>query len=67
VNGEDVQEQRELLRQSIERNEAELRGAVDELTTAVKNELTLRKQIAERPIPWLFGGFALGLWLGRSG
>jgi hypothetical protein len=67
VNGDDVEEQRELLRQSIERNEAELREAVDELTTAVKNELTLRKQITEHPVPWLLGGFALGLWLGRSG
>ena len=67
MNGNDVEEQRELLRQSIERNEAELREAVDELTTAVKNEFTLRKQITEHPVPWLLGGVALGLWLGRSG
>ena len=65
MNGAEVDE-RELLRQSIERNEAELRDAVGELTTAVKQELTLRAQIAEHPWRWIIGGFVVGFWLART-
>ncbi|MEO6025984.1 MAG: hypothetical protein ABIR79_03855 [Candidatus Binatia bacterium] len=56
---------KEALRQSIERSEAELREAVDELTAAVKNDVTLGAYIAERPWTWLLGGFAVGLMLSR--
>jgi len=54
---------KEALRQSIERSEAELRDAVDELTAAVKNDVALGAYIAERPWAWLLGGFAVGLVL----
>jgi hypothetical protein len=66
VNDAELDE-REQLRQSIERNEAELREAVDELTSAVKSELTVRKHIEDNPVPWLVGGFVFGLWLSRNG
>lgn len=56
-----VLDEKEALRQSIERSEAELRDAVEELTTAVKNEVTLGAYIVERPITWLAGGFVVGL------
>ena len=46
-------DEKEALRQSIERNEAELREAVEELTAAVKSEVTLGGQIIERPGAWL--------------
>ena len=59
-------DQREVLRQSIERDEAELRDAMDELTLAVKKELTLGTQIASHPVPWLVGGFLLGVWLAQG-
>lgn len=59
-------DERDLLRQSIERQEAELRDAVDDLTHAVKRELTLTARVAENPRPWLVGAFLLGVWLGRS-
>ena len=65
MNGSEVGEREEVLRQSIERDEAELRDAVGELATAVKSEFTLGAQIAEHPVLSLLGGFALGLWLGR--
>jgi hypothetical protein len=58
-------DEKEALRQSIERNEAELRDAFEELTAAVKSEVTLGGQIMERPIAWLVGGFAIGLLIGR--
>jgi hypothetical protein len=59
-----VLDEKEALRQSIERNEAELREAVEELTAAVKSEVTLGGQILEHPVPWLLGGFTVGLLIG---
>jgi hypothetical protein len=56
-------DEKEALRQSIEHHEAELREAVEELTTVVKNDITLGAYIVERPWTWLFGGFAFGLLL----
>jgi hypothetical protein len=56
-----VLDEREALRQSIERSEADLREAVEDLTTAVKNEVTLGSHIAEHPVAWLAGGFVVGL------
>jgi hypothetical protein len=56
---------REVLRQSIENDKAELRDAVDDLKAAVKTRLTLRDNIAESPAMWLLGAFAVGVWLSR--
>ena len=67
MNGAETGESEAALRQSIKHNEAELRDAVDEMTTAVKSELTLRGHIAEHPVPWLLGAIVLGLWLSRRG
>lgn len=58
-----VVDEKEALRQSIERSEAELREAVEELTAAVKSEVTLGGQITERPVAWIAGGFVVGLLL----
>jgi hypothetical protein len=68
VNGVEVTptadvDEREVLRQSIEEDKAELLDAVDELKAAVSNQFQLREGIAEHPVPWLVGGFLLGLWL----
>jgi hypothetical protein len=67
VNEAEHLDERELLKQSIERDEAELREAVDELKAAVQSEFSIRRRIVEHPTPWLAGGFLFGLWLGRSG
>jgi hypothetical protein len=56
-------DEKEALRQSIERNEADLREAVEELTAVVKSEVTLGGQILERPVAWLVGGFAVGVFI----
>ena len=58
-----VVDEKEALRQSIERSEAELREAVEELTAAVKSEVTLSGHITEKPLAWIAGGFAVGLLL----
>ena len=60
----DAIDEKEALRLSIERNEAELREAVEELTTVVKNDITLGAYIVERPWTWLAGGFAVGMLVG---
>lgn len=60
-------DEREVLLQAIEEDKAELLDAVDELKAAVSNQFQLREQIAEHPVPWLVGGFLLGLWLSRRG
>ncbi len=57
-------DEREALRLSIEEDKAELLDAVDELKAAVQSHFQLRERIVEHPIPWLVGGFLLGLWLG---
>jgi hypothetical protein len=56
-------DEKETLRQSIGRNETELRAAVEEMTAAVKSEVTLGGQIIDQPGPWLLGGFVVGLLL----
>jgi len=61
----DHEDPKEALRASIERSEADLREAVEELTTAVKNDITIGSYIVERPWTWLIGGFAFGLLLSR--
>jgi hypothetical protein len=68
VNGVDVLptgelDEREALRESIEENEAELLDAVVELKAAVTRQFQLREHIAQDPIPWMAGGFLVGLWL----
>jgi len=60
-------DKREVLRQSIELDKAELLDAVDELKTAVQSQFDLRERIGEHPVPWLVGGFLFGLWLSSGG
>jgi hypothetical protein len=72
MNGVDVSveneakavDQREVLRQSIEEDKAELLDAVGELKTAVQHQFQLRERIGEHPLPWLLGGLLLGVWFG---
>jgi hypothetical protein len=60
-----IAEKREALLPAVERSEQEFREAIDELQIAVQNQLDVRTWIAERPLPWLLGGFLFGLWLGQ--
>lgn len=62
----DFAEQREDLVESIERNQEEVRLAVQELTDAAQSKLSVSERIAEFPLTWLIGGFLIGAWLGRS-
>ena len=62
--GDDYSEQREELLKNVERDEHELREAVDELKRAVSRPLAVVHQISRHPVPWLFCGVLVGIWLG---
>ena len=64
VDNTDFVEQREDLLESIERDEQEVRGAIQELTAAARVKLNIRENIKEFPLAWLIGSFLVGLWLG---
>lgn len=59
--------ERNYLLKAIDRDRQELRQALDRLKSVTSGQLeTLRfgHRIAERPVPFLIGGFIFGLWLG---
>ncbi len=60
-------DQREALLESIQRDEAEMRVAVHELTDVARREFDISERIRAYPLAWLAGGFLLGLWLAQRG
>ncbi len=63
----DFAEQREDLLQSIERDQEEVRVAVQELTGAAHSTLNVSEHIKEFPLTWAMGAFLVGAWLGSRG
>lgn len=61
---DDLDEQRELLRERVEQEEGELRQAVEDLKVAVSKPFRIIEQLQENPVPWLLSGALIGLWLG---
>lgn len=61
---DDLGEQRELLRETVEREEEELRQAVQDLKVAVSKPFRIIEQLQDNPLPWLISGALIGLWLG---
>ena len=57
---------REELLESVEREEVELKQAVDELTTAAQAQVDLGERMGARPWVWIAGAFGIGLWLGSG-
>jgi hypothetical protein len=64
VETADFTEERENLLQSIERDQEEVRVAVQELTGAARAKLSVNEQIKELPLTWAIGAFLVGAWLG---
>lgn len=62
--GRRLDEVREELRDSIRRDEARLRDALEDLEISVTRSLDLASHVAERPYAWLLGALAFGLWRG---
>ena len=63
----DFAEQREDLLQSIERDQEEVRVAVQELTGAAGSKLDVSEHIKKFPLTWAIGAFLVGAWLGSRG
>jgi len=59
-----VTEEREVLRQSLEEHQRELREAVTELRLPATADADVRDPIRERPFRWLAVAVAVGLFLG---
>lgn len=57
-------EQREEILHSIERDEQELREAVDDLKDAALSWFSVRRHLEDHPWMLLGGAFAVGMWLG---
>ncbi len=64
MDNSDFVEQREVLLESIKRDEQEVRGAIQELTAAARLQLSVRKYVEEFPLTCLIGSFLIGLWVG---
>lgn len=62
--GDDHSAEREELLKDLEREEIELREAVDDLRRAVSRPFERIGQAVERPGPWLLAGVLIGVWLG---
>ena len=60
----DFAERREDLLQSIERDQEEVRVAVQELTGAARSALNVSEHIKEFPLTWALSAFFVGVWLG---
>jgi hypothetical protein len=67
VETTDFAEQREDLLQSIERDEEEVRVAVQELTGAARSSLHVSEYIKKFPLTWAMGALLVGVWLGSRG
>jgi len=52
------------LESAVQRDEAELRGALRELQYAIQHPFGIADRIKQRPLPWLLSGFLIGIWLG---
>src|SRR5512140_3036366 len=52
----DFAEQRDGLLRSIEQDQEEVRGAVQELTSAARSTIDVREYIRESPLAWVMGG-----------
>jgi hypothetical protein len=62
--GSEYAEQRDVLLESIEREQEELLDAVHDLTESARATFDLGDRIREYPLSWLVGGLLVGLWLG---
>jgi hypothetical protein len=63
---DDLEQQREHLREQVEHEEAELRQAVNDLKVAVSKPFRVIERLQANPLPWLLSGALIGLWLGSS-
>ena len=63
---EDYEEQREQLQETVDRDEEELRAAVEDLKEAVSRPFQLADRLAKNPLPWIFSALLIGFVLGSA-
>jgi hypothetical protein len=61
----DSEEHEEAIRE-VEESQQELSQAMGDLEGVVRRSVDPARWITDRPLPWLLGGFVLGLWLGTK-
>jgi hypothetical protein len=61
----DSEEHAEAIRE-VEENQQELSQAMCDLEGVVRRSVDPARWITDRPLPWLLGGFVLGLSLGTK-
>ena len=66
MNEDPIAVKRQELIESVEREETELKLAVDELSTAAQARIDLGERMSEHAWLWLTGAFTIGLWLGSG-
>jgi len=67
VDTNNFADQRDELLESIERDQEEVRIAVQELTGAARSAFDLSEYIRSAPLAWTLGAFLVGAWLGSRG
>ncbi len=50
----------------VEESQQELSQALGDLEGVVRRSADPARWIRERPLPWVLGGFVLGMWLGTK-
>jgi hypothetical protein len=63
MNGPESEDHAATVR-AVEESQHELRRALVDLEGIVQRSVDPARWITGRPLPWLLGGLALGLWLG---
>jgi len=63
MNGSNSEDHAATIR-DVEESRQELNQALGDLEGIVRRSVDPAGWITERPLPWLLGGLALGLWLG---
>lgn len=67
VDTMDYAGQRDVLLESIERDQEEVRIAVQELAGAARSAFDLNEYIRSAPFAWTLSAFVVGAWLGSRG
>ena len=61
---QDYSDEAQSVREAVERDEHELQDAFEELKGAVHRPFAIVERISAAPLPWIFGAFLIGIWLG---
>jgi hypothetical protein len=64
MDEDEYDEQREHLRAEVERDEQELRDAMEELKGAISRPFHVVERFKDNPLPWMITAVLAGFWFG---